>query len=220
MIRIPAKWAHLKYWESGEWHVVKERLQKLSDGNVSWNPGPDNLFANLNALDLTRVKVVIVGQDPYPNPDHAMGHAFSIPAHIKHYPPSLAMIVKELQFDCENFTFSNGSLLPWVKQGVLLWNAYPSCLSWRSLSHNWPEWEPLTIELLKSLEFKVTCFFGAGAKSFSKYVDEDKNDILWTSHPSPRGQIRAKNPFFGSRIFSTINAKLEEFKAGRIDWRL
>jgi len=130
------------------------------------------------------------------------------------------MMVKELQFDIPDFTFQNGDLTPWVKQGVLLWNPIPTCTSWRSMSHNWPEWEPLTAELFGLMKYKVFVFFGSGALKYRKYVNADANDILWTSHPSPRGQIRAKNPFFGSRIFSTINAKLEEWKAGRIDWRL
>lgn len=220
MIRIPAKWGYLKYWQSGEWEIVKERLARLDELGVKWNPGPYNLFAPLNALDSSRVRVVMVAQDPYPNPLFATGHAFSIPRLCTFYPPSLAMMVKELTYDCPGFTFNSGDLTPWVGQGVLLWNSRPTCTAWRSMSHNWPEWEPLTKEVFGTMKYKVFSFFGAAALANRKHVDENVNDILVTSHPSPRGQVRARNPFYGSRIFSTINAKLEEWSYKPIDWRL
>lgn len=216
------KWKDLDYWKSGEWQVVDERLKDL-DGKT-WCPGRTKLFASLNAVPFDNVRVVICGQDPYPNPNFATGIAFSIPAQMTKYPPTLAMIIQELQGEVEDFTFTNGNLTPWCAQGVLLWNAIPSCDAWKSKSHHWKEYEPLTKEIFQRLSNSKRhipfVFFGSTALYYSKFVNEEYSDILWTSHPSPRGIKRGIKPFLGSRIFSTINAKLEEFHEKPIDWRL
>src|SRR5688572_2938736 len=132
-------WEELDYWPSGEFQVVDERLEDLLKAKVPFNPSKEALF---NALDLTSfmdTKVVIIGQDPYPSKKYATGVAFSIPPEIppKEFPPSLVNIFTEYTNDLRYPSPTCGDLTPWAKQGVLLWNAYPSCEEGKPGSHHW-----------------------------------------------------------------------------------
>src|SRR5262249_45073109 len=109
-------------------------------------------------------------------------------------------------------------LTPWARQGVFLWNAIPSCEQWRSMSHDWPEWEELTKEIIERLDERgiVFVFLGSVARRFEPYTSSRSESICF-SHPSPRGSINSNSPFIGSRMFSTINDLLG---SNPIDWRL
>lgn len=217
-------WNDLDYWKSKEWQIVDERLKDLTQNKKLWCPGRDRLFAALEATPFDQVKAVICGQDPYPNPAYACGLAFSVPPSATVLPPSLGNILKEAMADVEGFVPVNGDLSPWAKKGVLLWNAIPSCDAWLSKSHHWPEWEPLTAEIFRRLSSKMIpfAFLGSTAQHYAKYVDEDQCDIIFTAHPSPRNNFKPflNKPFRGSRLFSTINDKLQEQGKDPIDWRL
>jgi len=207
----------LDYWKSGEWQVIRERLNDLDRGshNVqAYCPRPADLFHVLNLIEPERVKVVVVGQDPYPSVRYATGVAFSIPDTIQQsdYPPSLVNIFKEYKDDLGFPEPSSGNLVPWVERGVLLWNAYPSVQVGKPGSHHWCEWEYLTREVLDrtASQGAVIIYLGRVAQTFAIPGYERQ---LYTSHPSPLG---ARYGFLGSRIFSQVNAMLDQ----PIDWRL
>lgn len=216
------QWSDLNFWNSEEWKVCVERLEELTDKNIAWCPGRKNLFRILDILEPVDVRVMFVGQDPYPNPDLATGIAFSVPSEVKVLPPTLKNIFDELTADLHIPSPSDGNLIPWVNEGVLLWNAYPTCVAWESMSHRWPEWASLTHEIIRNLACNNTVFvaLGSEAAKFLDQVDVRENRVLITSHPSPRANRFSKRPFSGSRIFSRVNAALCELKRDPVDWRL
>jgi uracil-DNA glycosylase len=206
-------WDDLKYWQSGEWQVVQERLDDLDSKGLLYAPARHNLFKALDATPLAKVKAAIIGQDPYTNQGLATGLAFSVPRGISTLPPTLANILEEYQHDLHYPPPKHGDLSHWASEGVLLWNAIPSVGS-QPQSHNWPEWSLLTREILQSLpESIVVLFLGALAREFTPCV---KGKVLASSHPSPLGARRGINPFMGSRPFTTINSMIKE----PIDWRI
>jgi uracil-DNA glycosylase len=216
----------LNYWQSGEWQVANEKLKDIEKAGGTFNPRRSDLFASLRLLQPGEVKVCIIGQDPYPDPAFATGIPFSTPSGIgpDAFPRTLLNIFKEYMADLKYPLPTSGDLTGWVIQGVLLWNAIPTCRSGQSLSHDWPgeEWAPLTREIVEVLSGRgiVFCFLGSVAKRYLEYVDLTKNEVILTSHPSPRGTRFSKTPFEGSRLFSTINDKLISQGLDPIDWRL
>lgn len=215
-----SSWAALKYWESGEAQVVRERLDDLTAQKKPWNPGNGNLYRSLEICPIEKCKVIIIAQDPYPNPNYATGVAFSIKKTSKVMPPTIRIILDELRTDM-GIGATHGNLERWCKQGVLLWNAVPTCDAFSSASHYWPEYELLTKEILqrKSLDGIVIRFWGAKAKEYMKYADPTECDVDWVGHPSPRGANSAR-PFLRSRPFSHINIALKKMGHEAIDWRL
>ena len=216
-------WDQMAFWETGEWQVVQENLEDLQRKKVPFNPDRENLFAALDATPFDKCKVMWCGQDPYPSSLYATGLAFSIPKMIKTFPVTLQIIFEEYQKDLGLPSPRCGDLSPWADQGILLWNVIPSCLAGKSLSHDWIEWRYLTNEIIEKLAAKgiVFVFSGNVAQEFYHLVKNATNcRVIKTSHPSPRGVQFGKNPFIGSRIFSTINSKLNELKLGSIEWRL
>jgi uracil-DNA glycosylase len=211
-------WTQLKFWNSGEYQVIEERLDDLDKAGLLYNPERKLLFHSLSLVPIQKVKVLIVGQDPYPERKFATGVAFSIDKSLRKFPPTLKIILDELNEDL-HIVRKNGSLEDWCKQGVLLWNAVPSCLAGRSLSHDWTEWSYLTQEIVVTLAERgiVFAFLGSVARRYAHYVTSN-NAIIETGHPSPRGNLSARIPFTGSRLFSTINAKLVELGHEAINW--
>lgn len=234
----------LEFFNSGEWQVCDERLKDLEKvnkaiGSDGYNPGREKIFSALRATPYTSCKVCIVGQDPYPQQAFATGLAFSIPE-LKpkkiydgskqvqstepevSFPVTLQTFLKEYSTDLGLPIPRSGNLGRWAESGVLLWNAIPSCLPGKSLSHDWDEWSYLTKEIIVSLAKKgiVFALLGQVARRYINYISPSNNYIICTSHPSPRGSINSKTPFLGSRLFSTINARLVENGQEPIDWRL
>jgi uracil-DNA glycosylase len=216
-------WDDLKFWDSGEWQVIEEKLHDLKKAGVVVNPTRANLFSALKQTKFETCRVGIIGQDPYPDPRYATGLAFSIPETESVYPPTLCNIFTEYGIDLSYPTPPNGSLVKWAKQGVLLWNAIPTCEAFKAASHrDWTEWNFLTKEIVEELSKKgaVIALLGNIAKEFEQYVDKDHSKVLLTSHPSPRGILTSKHPFMGSRFFSTINGYLCDLGKEPINWRL
>lgn len=226
-------WEELKYWRSDDWKRVEDRLNELDHRHISYNPRKSNIFQSLHITPFDSVKVAIIGQDPYPNPDHATGLAFSLPeSYILGHdcvraPQTWRNIKRELCTDLHIPSPETGSFVSWAEQGVLLWNAISTCESWIPLSHDWEEYSSLTQEIIQSLSKKesgvIFVFLGSKARSYLEYVKDGK--VVCTSHPSPRGAYQSNPylrivPFIGSRIFSTTNAYLTEAKKEPIDWRL
>ena len=217
-------WEHLKFWNSGEWQVCDERLKDMEKAGLTYNPARKDLFRALRTCPEGMVQVCIIGQDPYPQSAFATGIPFSIPAGMgpNAFPPTLNTIFKEYTSDLGYPFPDTGDLSGWASQGVLLWNAIPTCKSGQSLSHDWEEWSWLTKEIVERLSEKgsVFAFLGAVAKRFLKYVDLTRNEVILTSHPSPRAGRFSRTPFEGSRLFSTINDKLISQGLKPINWRL
>lgn len=213
-------WYDLEFWKSDQCKAVMERLNDSSSCGRAINPLPDRCFAALDSSPLHENKVVIVGQDPYPDPRFATGRAFDIPGHypVASFPSTLKGLFTEYCSDLGYPMPTSGDLTPWCRQGVLLWNAYPTCFANESLSHKWPEWRQLTFEIIDTAckhRRTVFCFLGREARSFAKYVDTN-SIALEFAHPSGR----AYHLFKGCRMFSTINAHLRYKNLGCIDWRL
>jgi len=206
-------WNQLNFWRSGEWQVIQEKLDDLKKQGITYNPEKKNLFRALKETPYANVKAVIMGQDPYPNHNHATGIGFDVPTTTNPLPVTLQNIFKEYQDDLHLPEPISGSLIPWCRAGVLLWNAYPSCLAGKPGSHHWDEWTYLTKEIVEKLDETriVFCFLGAKATMFSVYAS--RSPVVTTSHPSALG---VKWGFKGSRIFRKINNLLEV----PIDWRL
>lgn len=216
-------WA-LSFWKSGECQVIQERLDDKKKSGTLVCPQRKDLFHALSLIKSEDVRCALVFQDPYPDPAFATGVALSISAETpqKSYPPTLVNFFKEYRQDLGYPEPKNGNLEEWCKRGVLLLNAIPSCDMGKSLSHDWPEYHLLTKEIITKLSDQgrtVFCFFGGVARRFTEYVDPEE-DVIEVSHPSPRASRSSKHPFFGSRIFTTINAKLVERAQEPIDWRL
>jgi uracil-DNA glycosylase len=214
-------WDELVFWQSGEWQVIQERLDACAPG--SFNPKREDLFASLDATPFETVKVAIIGQGPYPDATYATGIAFSIPPSETRLPPTLLNIFKVY---CEDLHYPfprTGDLRDWASQGVLLWNAMPTCTTGSPASHrHWTEWTYLTKEIVEKLSEKGIIFvlLGGFARNYLQYILLSTNVVLSYSHPSPLGALKSKSPFLSSRLFSTVNAKLIEQKKEPIDWRL
>lgn len=182
---------------------------------------PENnlLFEAFNQLPVDQVKVVIIGQDPYHNPNQAHGLCFSVNEGVK-VPPSLANIFKEIHEDLEKPIPNSGNLTYWTKQGVLLLNATLSVRANEPGSHQKMGWERFTGEVIRSIsthrEGIVFLLWGGYAKKKSSLIDAEKHTILTSGHPSPLSANRGH--WFGNKHFSKTNDKLKELGKTPIDW--
>lgn len=218
-------WYDMKFWQSGEWQVIQERLDDLAQKKVAYCPGYDLLFNALDTVSFKETKVAIIGQDPYPDPKYATGIAFDVPETVATCPATLKNIFAEYCSDLHLPYPKSGSLLNWCKEGVLLWNAIPTCLANQPGSHHsWTEWSWLTKEIVEVLSEKgtVILFLGNIARGYMKYATSKNSRYMELCHPSPRGNLRVKGGlrFLGSRCFTTINSLLGEIALSSVNWRL
>ena len=167
--------------------------------------------------DMHQTKVLILGQDPYPNPNYPVGLAFSIPQKETVFPPSLKNIFKELKADVGVDIPKSGDLSPWAEQGVVLLNRTLTCRTGESNSHvdsGWRSFTELCVEKIASLG-AIAILWGNNAQECSKYFATDK--LITAPHPSP---LSAHRGFFGSKPFSRANAALIAAGKSPIDWSL
>ena len=165
--------------------------------------------------NLEGCKVLIVGQDPYPSVEHAMGLSFSIPSQIRKFPPTLRNIFKELQSDLQISQPKDGDLTSWHEQGVFLLNRTLTCEAGASNSHTNLGWSQITDRCAKVLGERgvIAILWGKNAAELGKYFDKDK--VVYSAHPSPLSAYRG---FFGSKPFSTVNKMLERDGKAGISW--
>ncbi|MDR0899580.1 MAG: uracil-DNA glycosylase [Lactobacillaceae bacterium] len=191
-------------------------LENLINSEYQTNtvfPKKENLFKAFELTPLNQTKVVILGQDPYHEFGQAQGLSFSVPNDLK-APPSLRNIQKELVDDLG--IVHQNDLTPWAKQGVLLLNTALTVIESKANSHQGMFWEDFTkqvIELLSQKGNVVFVLWGKNAQSYRRFVDDNKNYIISSAHPSPLSAYRG---FFGSRPFSKVNSYLDH----PIDWSL
>lgn len=175
-------------------------------------------FNALNSTPLDQVKVVILGQDPYPTPGHAHGLCFSVMPEVTPIPKSLVNIFKELNDDL-GIKNQNGNLQHWADQGVLLLNSVLTVESGQPNSHQGKGWEIFTdkvISVVNELERPVVfVLWGAYAQKKGAVIDASRHLVIRAPHPSPLSAYRG---FLGSRPFSKINKFLREHEQAEIDW--
>ena len=180
---------------------------------------PSSLWFNaLTTTDLDQVKVVILGQDPYPTPGHAHGLCFSVMPEVKPIPKSLVNIYKELETDL-GIVNTNGNLQSWADQGVLLLNSVLTVEAGKANSHQGQGWEQLTDRIIEVLNEQtspiVFVLWGAYAQKKGRIVNNSHHLVLRSPHPSPLSSYRG---FFGSQPFSKINTFLIENGKEPINW--
>ena len=184
-------------------------------------PTEELWFSALNSTPLHQVKVVILGQDPYPTVGHAHGLCFSALSNVKPLPKSLMNIYKELQDDLGIDNFHTPYLQPWAEQGVLLLNAVLTVEAGEANSHAGKGWEQFTDKIIeivnRECESVVFILWGAYAQKKGKKIDSSKHLLLKDPHPSPLSAYRG---FWGSKPFSKTNAYLKSVGKKEIDWQL
>jgi len=200
---------------------LKKFLQNEKDARQIVYPKNADIFRAFNDTPFDKVKVVILGQDPYHGPNQAHGLSFSVPKGIV-IPKSLINIYKELATDIPGFIKpTHGNLEEWAKQGVLLLNATLTVRAGEAASHQKKGWEIFTDEVIHKLSEKriglVFILWGAYAQSKIPLIDQNKHHIIKSVHPSP---LSVERGFWGSKPFSKANAYLEKEGEKPIDWQI
>jgi len=200
---------------------LKAFLADEIDAKKTVLPEPTLWFNALNTTPLKDVKVVILGQDPYPTIGHAHGLCFSVMPEVKPLPKSLLNINKELFDDLGIDNSHNGYLQPWAEQGVLLLNAVLTVEAGKANAHQGKGWEQFTDSVIKVIndqcEHVVFILWGSYAQKKGASIDTSKHMVIKSPHPSPLSAYRG---FFGSRPFSRTNAYLQVHGKEPIDWRV
>lgn len=212
-------WAEALEPVSGRVAAMGEFLRaELAAGRGYLPPGPQVLRAFQQPFK--DVRVLIVGQDPYPTPGHAVGLSFSVAPDVRPLPESLVNIFREYSADLGLPAPSNGDLGRWCEQGVLLLNRSLTVTPRRSNSHQDKGWEAVTAQAITALAQRggplVAILWGRNARNLRPMLGPGV-PCIESSHPSPRS---ADYGFFGSRPFSRANAALTAQGAAPIDWRL
>lgn len=214
-------WAPLLEDEFSKAYYVKLREFLIKEYKTKTiYPRMENIFNALHYTPYQKVKVVILGQDPYHSPNLAHGLSFSVQNGVVK-PPSLINIFKELKSDLGYPMPYQGCLIDWAKQGVLLLNTVLTVREGEAHSHRGKGWEIFTDRILELLNEKdhpiVYLLWGRAAQEKQRLIDTNKHHILTSSHPSP---FSAHQSFLGSRPFSKTNALLKRSGLGEIDWQI
>lgn len=201
---------------------LEKRLAEHYQGGDSVYPSTDLIFNALNITPLDKIKVVILGQDPYHDDGQAMGLSFSVPKGMK-VPPSLVNIYKELIADPEIDGFitpDHGCLEKWAKDGVLLLNATLTVTAHQPNSHSKYGWQSLTDAIIglvsETQQGVVFILWGGFAHKKEKLIDQKKHAVIKTAHPSPL----SFGKFINCKCFSNANRELKKFKKTPVDWTL
>ena len=201
---------------SGKFDSLLDFFNSDSSGYQEIYPAPAQIF-RVFQLPLEKIKVVILGQDPYHTPGVADGLAFSV--QTPKLAPSLRNILKEVKSDLGQTIIQNGDLTPWLEQGVFLLNNVLTVEKGHAGSHRQIGWEQITEDCVKMLSTKlphaVFILWGSDAQTKAKFIDSSKHLILQSAHPSPLSAYRG---FFGSKPFSQANQFLKSHHLQEIEW--
>ena len=200
---------------------IKQILRDAKDAHIPIYPPGKLIFNAFNRTPYDRVRVVILGQDPYHQPGQAMGLSFSVPRGVR-IPPSLQNIYKELARSIPGFTIPNhGDLSAWADQGVLLLNTVLTVRAGQAHSHASLGWEQFTDRVIAQLneyrEHIVFMLWGSHAQKKGAFIDRRRHLVLSSPHPSPLSAYRG---FFGCKHFSQANAYLAAHGTAVIDWQV
>jgi uracil-DNA glycosylase len=221
-LQLPESWRAALAAELTAPYMAELRQFLLAEKNAGKSifPTEVNWFRALYLTPLDKVRVVILGQDPYHGEGQAHGIGFSVPPGVR-TPPSLVNIFKELESDLGIARPAHGFLEHWARQGVLLLNAVLTVEMGRAGSHRKRGWEEFTDAVIgavnKRAEPSVFMLWGNYAQQKASLLDADRHLVLTAPHPSP---LSAYGGFFGCRHFSQANAFLEKHGRGAIDWAL
>lgn len=192
---------------------------ELAAGNGYLPAGPNVLRAFTFSLE--QVRVLIVGQDPYPTPGHAVGLSFSVAPEVRPLPRSLENIFKEYGTDLGHAAPTTGDLTPWAQRGVMLLNRVLTVRPGNPGSHRGKGWEAVTECAIRALVARrqplVAVLWGRDASTLKPMLEGGHCVAIESPHPSP---LSASRGFFGSRPFSRANELLEKLGAEPIDWLL
>ncbi len=181
-------------------------------------PAEEKVFNALNHVPLTKIKVVIIGQDPYHEPNQAQGLSFSVPEDVE-IPPSLVNIMKEIEADLNIKCLTHGNLERWANQGVLLLNTVLTVRKGQANSHKDKGWETLTRKIIEIIGKRsqpiVFLLWGSHAQSFAPLIQK-QHLVLKAPHPSPLSAYRG---FFGCKHFSKCNEFLIKNNQEPINWQ-
>ena len=198
--------------------LVQELHRQKQAGEVIFPPG-GQIFKAFELCPLDKVKVVILGQDPYHGYGQAMGLSFSVPQEVE-APPSLKNIFKEIESDLCIRMSGSPDLRPWAEQGVLLLNSVLTVRAGQPASHSRIGWQTFTDAVIKTIsdrcEGVVFLLWGNYARSKAVLVDKSRHHVLEAPHPSPL----ARGAFFGCRHFSATNEILAAEGKSPVDWKL
>lgn len=219
-IKLESSWKSRLQDEFGQPYMAGLReylLERSRNGAVIYPPGK-LIFNALDSTPFDRVKVVILGQDPYHGPGQAHGLCFSVPKGVP-APPSLVNIYKEIQNDLGLTPPGHGNLQSWADQGVLLLNAVLTVERGQASAHQGKGWERFTdrivAELNQGREKLVFLLWGSYATRKGEIIDRERHLVLTAPHPSP---LSAHRGFFGCRHFSKANSWLERQGMAPIRW--
>lgn len=219
-VKIDPSWKE-KLKDEFEKDYFKELTEfvKKEYKNETVYPAPKFIFRAFDLCPFEKVKVVILGQDPYHGPKQANGLCFAVDEGTT-LPPSLQNIFKEIESDFEqSLKNRSGDLTRWATQGILLLNATLTVKARLAGSHQGRGWELFTDAAIKALseerEHLVFILWGNYAKAKGSHIDRSKHLVLESAHPSP---FSAHNGFFGSKPFSKANSYLGEHGSTPIDW--
>ncbi|ADY52534.1 Uracil-DNA glycosylase [Pseudopedobacter saltans DSM 12145] len=222
-VQLESSWLKVldKEFEKDYMVSLKQFLISEKQQNKVIFPPSTEIFNAFNLTPFDKVKVVIIGQDPYHGYGQAHGLSFSVKDHVR-LPPSLQNIYKELETDIEGFKIpTSGNLTKWAKQGVLLLNATLTVEANKAGSHQKRGWETFTDEAIKAVsDYKqgvVFILWGRFAQDKERLIDTSKHYIIKSAHPSP---FSAYNGFFGSKPFSKTNEFLKKQNLQPIDWQV
>ena len=220
-ILLEKEWLELLNQEFHKEYMKRLRgvLVGCANQKISICPHPKNIFRALNLTPPSKVKVIIIGQDPYHGYAQANGLAFSVDDGVR-LPPSLQNIFKELSDDLGHPIPKNGNLKKWSDQGVLLLNSSLTVELNKPNSHKDIGWEIFTDQIIKKISDisgKVFILWGSYAQKKEALINSEKNLVLKSPHPSPLSAYRG---FFGCKHFSKANAYLKQQKITTIDWQL
>jgi uracil-DNA glycosylase len=218
-VRIEASWKEKLEGEFG-----KEYFKNLTEfvrgeyKKFTIYPPGGKIFNAFDTTAFDKVKVVILGQDPYHGPNQANGLSFSVNEGVP-LPPSLQNIYKEIKADIGSEPPASGDLERWAQQGVLLLNATLTVRKGMAGSHQGKGWEEFTDAVLRALsqqrEHLVFILWGAYARKKGAFIDRMKHLVIESAHPSP---LSANNGFFGSKPFSKANEYLQRYGIEPIKW--
>ena len=183
-------------------------------------PKEEEAFNSFHKTPFNKLKIVLLGQDPYHGEGQAHGLSFSVPEGIK-TPPSLVNIFKEIENDLNIKNHGKGDLTKWAEQGVLLLNSTLTVRKNMAGSHQNKGWEQFTDKVISTISSKkegvIFLLWGKFAQNKQKLIDKSKHHILMSSHPSPLSSYRG---FLGCRHFSECNKILKKENKTEIDWKL
>jgi uracil-DNA glycosylase len=222
-LNLPAHWQKIiiEQCEQDYFRSMTQKITEQREQGIEIYPNDEDIYSAFQYVDIEKIKIIILGQDPYHGPNQAHGLAFSVTPNLP-VPPSLKNIYKELASDIDDFKIpQHGHLSGWAEQGVLLLNTVLTVQKSKPHSHAKLGWEKFTDEIIANISsVNPHCVFmlwGSHAQDKGNSIDEAKHLVLKAAHPSPLSAYRG---FLGCRHFSKADAWLKQKKITPINWQL